>query len=329
MESINPQEIKRILIVKNDKIGDMVISTNLFRELKKSLPKSEITVIVSNVNKALVEKNKAVDKIIVADYPPKGLKGLADYSFLAKKLRKEKYDLGIDLRGSVFNIFFFLVLARTKNKIGFHNRYFSKFLLDYAYKKDRKNSHCTVQRLDLCNKAMGLNMKNSWPDIPASSKDVKEVNDFLKKNKIKKFISIVPDASLEKKQWSLERFDKTIKYIREKYPGYGVLLIGSNRKILDYLQDRNKFCVSLLNENLRKVYFLLKKSSLVISHDGGIMHLAWAARTNLIALFSKYLNVGYIGPLGKSSKVLISKDSAENKIPVEDVQREIDSFLKR
>jgi len=59
------QKIKKILIIRNDKIGDLITTTSVFREIKKKIPKSEITVIVSKENKQVIEKNKYVDKLIV------------------------------------------------------------------------------------------------------------------------------------------------------------------------------------------------------------------------------------------------------------------------
>src|SRR3989344_7557201 len=105
------KEISSILIIKNDKIGDMVLSTSVFRELKKSFSNAEITVISFQSNAPLIKKNPHINKIIIQDYPPKGISGIINYYKLSKKLKKQKFDLGIDLRGSFFNILFFLALA--------------------------------------------------------------------------------------------------------------------------------------------------------------------------------------------------------------------------
>ena len=106
MKILHEKNIRRILVIKNDKIGDMVLSTGTFRELKRNFPKAGITVIASKSNKQIIEKNKNIDKIIVLDYPPRGYKGILNYFKLSKELKKENYDVGIDLRGSIINIFF-------------------------------------------------------------------------------------------------------------------------------------------------------------------------------------------------------------------------------
>ena len=299
------KNIQKILIIKNDKIGDMVLSTGIFRELKKNFPKAEITVIASKSNKQIIEKNKNIDRIIVLDYPPKGYRGILNYFGLSKELKKEDYDVGIDLRGSVINIFFLLILAGVKYRIGFYNRYFSKFLLNYAYKKDRKNKHVTFQRIDLINKALNLNSKDYWPDIAFDEEDERQAKNFMKKNGLKKFICLVPDASLEAKQWPLKKFDELIKSLQRSHSKYKIVLLGSDRNKMEWLKNNNADVIvpeELLD--LRVTSILFKKSQLVITHDGGPMHLAWANRAKLIALMPKYLNLNYYKPLGKEITIL-------------------------
>ena len=316
--------IKKILIIRNDKIGDLVTSTPVFRELRKNFPIAKIIFISSKSAKQIVEKNKNIDEILIADYPPTNYKNFISYVNLIKILKKEDIDVGIDLRGSIFNILF-LYLLKVKYKVGYYNRYFSKFFLDYAYKKDRKNTHATFQRVDLINKALGLNSRNYKLEIATDKEDEKKAAELIKSFKLKKFICIVPDASLKYKQWPLERFDKMIKYIIENYPGYQIILVGADKEKMNWLKKRNqKIIVPEELLDLRVSYLLFKKSSLVIAHDGGPMHLAEAANSKLIAFIPRHLAPAYYWPQGKNCKIL-SKDV--KNISVKEVEKTIEQFL--
>ncbi|MAG26903.1 hypothetical protein CMI47_15295 [Candidatus Pacearchaeota archaeon] len=326
---INTKEIKKIILLRNDKIGDMIICSNVFRELKKALPKAEITVVASNSNKPLIEKNKNIDKIITLNYPPKSLKNFLNYLKTSKQIKKEKFDLGIDLRGSFINVFLLFYLGNVKYKIGFYNRKLSKFFLHYAYKKDRKGMHSTVHRIDLLNKALGLSSKNYWPEIATDPSDLDLYKQIAKKNKLKKYIVINPDASLEKKQWSLDKFDQLIKHLKKSYPNYKILLAGSDDKKISYLVKKNPSCIPMINENLRVLYLVLKNSSLVIAQDGGPMHLAWVSKANLIALLSGYLGIEYTKPLGKNSTFLVSKKDSTDSISLSELKNLVHKFLKK
>ena len=318
MAKTSPLKVEKVLMIKNDKIGDMILSTNIFREFKKNLPNSEITVIASKANKSLIEKNKNISHILTADYPPTSYKALLNYLKTLRLLRKQNFDLGVDLRGSIFNILFFLTLSKVKYKTGFYNRKLSKFLLDFPYKKDRISKHVTYQRIDLMNKALGFDSKDYWPEIQTSLSDERKATSFLKKHKLKKFISVIPDASVPSKQWPMINFDKTIKHFEKKYPKHKILLLGTDKEKISFLHERNPKTITTSPLDLREVYLILKESSLVLCHDGGMMHLAWPSKVNLIALIEQHLGGEYYKPLNKNSINIVDKMSSISPQQVQD-----------
>lgn len=89
------KKLKKILIFRYDRIGDMVVTTPLISALKKSFPKSKLIILASEINAEVLLKNQYVDE--VKKYPKN--------IFLALKcligLRKEKIDLLIDLNHSI------------------------------------------------------------------------------------------------------------------------------------------------------------------------------------------------------------------------------------
>ena len=64
MLKYDKNKIKKILVLKNDKIGDMIVSSGFLREIRKAYPKAEITLIASEANKNLIEKSGYYDKIL-------------------------------------------------------------------------------------------------------------------------------------------------------------------------------------------------------------------------------------------------------------------------
>lgn len=106
---------KKILFIRNDHIGDMVYSTQIFREIKKEFPGVKIAVLATSSNKDIIEKDKNVDKIIEGDlFWRRGWKGFLDYFKILKEIKGENFDAGIDLRKSKLNMFFFLFVPGIK-----------------------------------------------------------------------------------------------------------------------------------------------------------------------------------------------------------------------
>ena len=314
---LSKKDIKKILVIRNDKIGDLVISSGIFRALKRNFPGAKLTVVASNANKEIIEKNENIDKIITLESTPRSFSSLLKYIKLSKELRKEKFDIGLDLRGSFFNTLFLLYFGKVRYKIGFYEQVISRHFLDFAMKRDKR-----IHELDLIKKLAekGLNLKLArfYPEIQVSIKDKRAANKFIKKNRIGKFICIVPEASAENRQWPLDNFDKVIKEINRENPSYKILLMGTDKEKIDYLYKRNTLCLPIIKANLRLVYLLFKKSDLVIALDGGATHLAWAANANLISIMAKGLLIEHIRPLGRNSAIIVGDI---NKIDVGKVIR--------
>ncbi|MDB3892698.1 hypothetical protein N9345_00740 [Candidatus Thioglobus sp.] len=87
---------KNVLFLRYDRIGDMVITTPVFRELKIAYPHISITVLASKVNQNVLLNNPYIDNIVTNH--KNNL--LSDLPSLLK-LRKQKFDVYIEFDHSV------------------------------------------------------------------------------------------------------------------------------------------------------------------------------------------------------------------------------------
>ena len=89
----------KILVIQTAKIGDMVCTTPVFREIKKKFPSCYLGVLCLSKTKDILKNNPHINEIIlITDYSRIGEK-----LRLIKKLRKEKYDWILNLAPSSFN----------------------------------------------------------------------------------------------------------------------------------------------------------------------------------------------------------------------------------
>jgi heptosyltransferase-2 len=103
------QSIGKVLIVRNNDLGDVLLATPMFRAIKQHLPQAEVHACVGPWARELLLGNPHVDKIWAFDFPwgNKRLNGgwLPAFKFLstssvAAQLRAEQYDVGIDVAGN-------------------------------------------------------------------------------------------------------------------------------------------------------------------------------------------------------------------------------------
>ena len=78
---MNPS--KKILVIRNDKIGDFMLSWPAFALLKKQYPDAEVTALVPKYTVALAEQCRWIDTILIDD---KQVGFIKDILTLTKKI---------------------------------------------------------------------------------------------------------------------------------------------------------------------------------------------------------------------------------------------------
>ncbi|MGD8117150.1 glycosyltransferase family 9 protein [Vibrio sp. TRT 29B02] len=92
--------MKKILVVRNDKIGDFMLAWPSFAMLKASLPDCHITALVPNYTVALAELCPWIDSVLV---DPTEKSDKAKQIVLIKQIRAEQFDASINLFSTTYN----------------------------------------------------------------------------------------------------------------------------------------------------------------------------------------------------------------------------------
>ncbi len=84
-----PERCRKILLVRIDRIGDLVLSTPFLRNVRECFPSAEVVILGRDFTRELLCDGKLVDRILVFDQEG------ADER--AQGLASERYDLAVDL----------------------------------------------------------------------------------------------------------------------------------------------------------------------------------------------------------------------------------------
>jgi ADP-heptose:LPS heptosyltransferase len=95
----NPSAPRRVLVIQMAKIGDLLCSTPVFRELKRCYPHAEVHVLANPVNLPMLELDPNVDRVLPASATE--FKGFAGKLGLVRRLRAERYDAVVCLNAGV------------------------------------------------------------------------------------------------------------------------------------------------------------------------------------------------------------------------------------
>src|SRR5436305_5570146 len=115
----------RILLIRPDHLGDLVLTTPVLNALKTHLPNASITMMVGPWSSEVVARHPAIDRLLLCPFPGfqrAAQKPLSPYILLrnvAQQLLRERYDLAINLRPDFWWGAALLYLARIPRRVGY------------------------------------------------------------------------------------------------------------------------------------------------------------------------------------------------------------------
>ena len=102
---------KNILIIRTDRIGDVVLSLPMASIIKKHFPNCKVTFMLREYTKSLAENNPDIDEIILL----KEIKGEVAIRENIKQVKAKNFDVAITVHPS-FRIALFLFLSGIKTR---------------------------------------------------------------------------------------------------------------------------------------------------------------------------------------------------------------------
>lgn len=277
---IENNNIKSILFLRYDgKIGDMVINTLMFREIKKRYPYIKIGVVARNSNAEIIKNNSNVDSIYIYK------KNRKEIVKLAEQIEKDKYDLLIDFSEMLrVNQMMLINKSNARFNMGLNREDWQLFDISYNYPMG--NFHITKVYEKVLNSLGIMNPDLSY-DLQFNEEDKKKVNVLLEKVNNKKKFVLNPFAASKHREINRENIKKIIECVITKGDRV-VFLIGEKSKEKEILEIIEKYPNKVIYpalDTIMETAYLVKKSDWVITPDTSIVHIAAAFKKKLIAIY--------------------------------------------
>ncbi|MDH7605166.1 MAG: glycosyltransferase family 9 protein [Melioribacter sp.] len=277
----------KILVINIKYLGDLIISTPALRALRNSYLNAEIIVMVRNGFEDVLKYNPYINGIITFNPQIKGKKSIKKLIEGIKfffKIRKEKFDVVIALHPGD-RIAFLSWLSQAKIRIAPRKQNFS-FLLN----KKVDVLEDSISYIDYYNKiieSFNVKVDSKTTEFFISEKEIKWAEEFFINNCLndKEVLCIHPGASEPSKVWKKENFIKLINLLKQK-SSLKILLISGPADILvcNAILSDTQDIIFYYSESILNTAALLKKSSLLLTHDTGTRHLAIALKVPVLAL---------------------------------------------
>ena len=311
MKKANLSGKEKFLVVRTDRMGDVILSTPVLEAIKSHFPKSHVAIMVSSYTKDVLNNNPHLDDVIIDDHKNVH-KGIGGFFRLIKKMRGEKFDVCVLLHPT-FRLAILLFLSGIRYRIGTGYRWYQIFFNRKIYQHRKKNlRHESDYNMDLL-KPLGIKSQRILPRVYLSKGEENVADRIFEDLEMKKediLLALHPGSGNSSLNLPIERFvqaaDSLIEDMKAK-----VIITGTEReKGLANLMEsymRNKSINLVGKTNLRQLASLLKKADVLISNSTGPMHLSAALGTPTVAIFCPIFAAGPIrwGPCGDGHEVIL------------------------
>ncbi len=269
----------RILIIRTDRIGDVILTTPALKALRQTFAHAHLAVMVSPSTYDIVNGNPYIDDIIIDDRQGKN-KGFIGFLNLCRSIRSRDFDTAIILHTKWrYNLACFL--AGVPLRVGFKNNKGGN-LLTKPLKDTRPQGikHEAQYCLDVVN-VIGASSAGLSLFVPSQVQADQWAREWLKENVPEGFslIAIHPGSSDLSRCWSVSNYAKLIDQLNNRYL-VKVVLVGAenNRHIVNQIQGELKHpVIDLVGKTaLTQTIALIRRTKLLISCDSGPIHIAAA-----------------------------------------------------
>jgi lipopolysaccharide heptosyltransferase II len=311
------EKYNKILIVRTDRIGDVILSTPVIKVIKEAYPQSWLAFMLRPYAADVLVDNPYLDEIIIYDKYNKHRSWFASYQF-AQLLKKKQFDAAIILHPSN-RAHIITYLAGIVKRVGYDKNF--GFLLTNRI-KDRKADglkHEAEYNFDLL-KLLNIFEESKETCIKVSKEDTKFVGNLLLENDIKendKFIVIHPAASCSSKVWPQNNFIEVAQQLLNTHKVKIILICSQEhlnicQSIYEKLPPEKAIIFNGLK--LKHIAALFKRAVLLISNDSGPVHIAVAVGCPVVDIFGRNqpgLSPKRWGPLDKKSIVLHKPENCQ------------------
>src|SRR3989338_3208413 len=281
----------KILFITLSNIGDVILSLPVLDSLIHKFPNSDITVMVGQRPKEIFENIPAIKHIIVFDKRA----GIKEKINLFFALKKEKFDVVVDLRNSFFSLFLPAKYKASSLK---------PIPVEIKHMKDRQ----IFKIKDLSDTQINAEIRSLY----IKPEDEEYISRILSGNKISerdKIAIISPGARSHIKRWPGDKFLELIHALAADFK-LKIILTGDKEdtSITRYIVENSKVPVVDLagKTSITQLGALIKKAACVITNDSALLHLGSYLNVPLVAIFGPTNQAKY-GPWSERS-VIVKKD---------------------
>ncbi len=322
--------MKRILVVRNDNVGDVLCCTPAIRALRQAFPKAYIAGLVVRYSQDAILGNPDLDEVFIyekAKHRPDRNRLLSLYQQLLveRKLKKKHFDLAIGMRSAFsWSEAWLVYFTGARYRLGYPpaNPKDERFAFFYNLKVLPPDPHRhEVEKVLHLVGQIGVSPQETRLLAVVPEEERRAVDFFLQSHQInpERLVGFHVSSRVPANRWSPKHFAAVAERLIRQDEKLVVLTCGpgDESRVEEVRKEITGGIYFFPTPSFKSLGALQERCRVFLSSDGGPMHFATAVGTPTIGLFGK-TDPGMWGPWGKGN-VALRKGSNTDMISPEEV----------
>jgi ADP-heptose:LPS heptosyltransferase len=326
----------RVLFIRYERIGDMIMATSLIRNIAMALPSGKIDVLATPTTAPVLEENPYVGKVLTLDR-----RSMKSYRAMMKQLRRERYTVMVDGRINNPPVFtstpLLMYAGRARFRVGAGGDAKPR-IYNVSVPAWNRTEHYIEGSKQLA-VPFGVNPADvDWqPEIFLSGAEIsqaeekwKEARSLLSHQGVEasatKCLLVNLSASEPKRRWPDGKFIATLRSVRAGAPHMPIIVIGLPGEWSSVQKVANDIrALPVQTPRLRDAFALVGTADLVFTPDTSISHAASAFRKPSLVLLKREHKP--YAPYNTPGEIVAWNEDEIQKLPHERVTKALNKLL--
>ncbi|OCB78706.1 glycosyltransferase family 9 protein [Flavobacterium crassostreae] len=288
--------MKKVLIIQNKRIGDVLISSVIANNFKAKHPDSEIHFMAYDFTHGVLVNNPNIDKIISIN--DQELKKIDVLFKTIRAVRKEKYDIIFDPYSKTqsrlickFSGAKQTIGHKSRKKLGNLGYYTNPVAI--AKEKTKICGKAIEDRIHLLQQAGSFESIDYEPKIFLTTKE--QTQNYLGEHANQKIVVLGILGSTPQKSMPYAYVAQMADFITSNYEVKVLFNYAPNQKqeaqkIYALCKNKSNILLDIYAKNIRDFIQIMNQCTALVANEGGTVHIAKALNKPTFTIFSPYVN---------------------------------------
>lgn len=293
----------KFLIIRFSSIGDVILTTPLIRCLRKKFPSAQIDFLVKKEFAVVLSNNTNLNNIILFDKNS----GKEELGRIRQVVRQNNYSHIFDIQKNIRSIR--IVMGSSAIVSGFSKKLLARDLLIRFGKNIYTEIKPVYLRYFESVSGLGVEYDGLGTEVFPDTTEKSKVAEILKQNNVTTgtpVLIIAPGAQWENKRWTVDGYATASDTFCRQAGAHPILIGGpGDVEICNQVQSIMKTpSLNLAGKlSLMGSASLLGIAKMVFTNDTGMLHMAQAMKTPVVAIYGPTTRELGFFPLPENSRV--------------------------